>query len=142
MRVEGFAVSGSRLKRQKGNVVFEFAVVFPLFGLVLLGLVDVSRVMLTYHTLTHASEVAARYASVRSGTSTSPATTDMITDRVLESSVGLEESKVDVTATWSPSNSRGSTVRVEVAYAFTPVTPVVPWDTINLVGSAEARISN
>ncbi len=131
-----------RRNRQKGNVVFEFALVFPLFALVLLGLVDVSRAMLTYNTLTHASEVAARFASVRSGTSSSPATTGTITNRVIQSGVGLEPDKVDVTATWSPSNSRGSTVRVEVAYEFTPVTPFIPWDTINLVGSAESRISN
>ena len=129
-------------QRQKGNVVFEFALVFPLFAMLVLGLVDVSRAMLTYHTLTHASEVAARFAAVRSGTSTTPATVGLITDRVLESSVGLDPGKLDVNATWSPSNSRGAVVRVEVAYEFSPVTPVLPWDTIDLVGSAEARISN
>ena len=132
----------TRKQRQKGNVVFEFALVFPLFAMLVLGIVDVSRAMLAYHALTHASEVAARFAAVRSATSTTPATVGSITDRVLESSVGLDAAKVEVNATWSPANTRGSVVRVEVAYEFEPVTPVIPWDTIDLVGSAEARISN
>jgi Flp pilus assembly protein TadG len=131
-----------RRRRERGGAVFEFALVFPLIGLTALGLVDVSRAMLTYHTLTHASAAAARFASVRSSTSLTPATTGTITDRVVDSSVGLEPDKVTVTATWTPGNIRGATVHVETAYPFSPVTPFLPWDTINLVGSAEARISN
>jgi len=123
-------------------MVSEFAIVFPLFAIVFLGLVDVSRAMFTYHTLTHASEAAARFASVRSGTSTTPATTGTITARVLESGVGLDPDQVDVNAVWSPSNKRGGTVRVEVSYPFEPYTPFVPWGPLELVGSAEARISN
>jgi Flp pilus assembly protein TadG len=123
-------------------MVSEFALVFPLFAITFLGLVDVSRAMFTYHTLTHASEAAARFASVRSATSDSPATNATVTARVLEAGVGLDPGIVDVTTVWSPSNKRGGTVRVEVTYPFEPYTPFVPWGPLELVGSAEQRISN
>ena len=123
-------------------MVSEFAIVFPLFAIVVLGLVDVSRAMFTYHTLTHASEAAARFASVRSLTSTTPATNATVTARVLEAGVGLNADELEVNTVWTPNNKRGSTVRVEVAYPFEPYTPFIPWSTLELVGSAEARISN
>jgi hypothetical protein len=98
--------------------------------------------MLAYNALTHASEAAARFASVRSRTSLSPATTGTITTRVLQAGTGLEADKIDVTATWTPGNIRGGVVRVQIDYPYEPVTPFVPWDTITLTGSASARISN
>ena len=131
-----------RKRSERGGAVAEFAMIVPIVGLLFLGIIDCTRAMLAYHTLTHASEAAARFASVRSRTSTAPATTGTIKTRVLQSSTGLQAGQVDVTATWTPANVRGGVVRVQVAYPFEPITPFVPWETLNLTGSAEARISN
>jgi Flp pilus assembly protein TadG len=127
---------------QRGGAVFEFAMILPIIAILFLGIIDFSRAMLAYNALTHASEAAARFASVRSRTSTSPATTSTITTRVLQASTGLEADKIDVTATWTPGNIRGGIVVVQIDYPFELLTPFVPWETINLTGSASARISN
>ena len=127
---------------ERGGAVFEFAMLLPLISILFLGIIDFSRAMLAYNALTHASEAAARFASVRSKTSTTPATTASIKARVLQAGTGLEPGKVDVTATWTPGNMRGGVVLVEVEYPFEPMTPFLPWNTITLTGSASARISN
>ena len=133
----------SQQKRsQRGGAVFEFDMLLPLLSILFLGIIDFSRAMLAYNALTHASEAAARFASVRSRTSTTPATTGTITARVLQAGTGLEADKIEVTATWSPGNIRGGVVNVQLDYPFEPMTPFVPWETITLTGSASARISN
>jgi Flp pilus assembly protein TadG len=131
-----------RSKKQRGGAVVELAVIFPLLALLFFGLIDAGRAMLTYHTLTHASEAAVRFAAVRSRTSSDPATAGRIRQRVLEASSGLEDDKVLVNTTWTPGNVRGGTVTVRVRYGFSPITPFVPWDTIDLIGASESRISN
>ena len=133
----------SQQKRsQRGGAVFEFAMLLPLISILFLGIIDFSRAMLAYNALTHASEAAARFASVRSRTSQSPATTATIKTRVLQAGTGLEPDKIDVTATWTPGNIRGGIVSVQIDYPYDVITPFVPWDTITLTGSASARISN
>jgi len=133
----------SQQKRsQRGGAVFEFAMLLPLISILFLGIIDFSRAMLAYNALTHASEAAARFASVRSRTSQSPATTGTIKTRVLQAGTGLEPEKIDVTATWTPGNIRGGIVSGQIDYPYDVITPFVPWDTITLTGSASARISN
>lgn len=127
---------------QRGGAVFEFAMLLPLISILFLGIIDFSRAMLAYNALTHASEAAARFASVRSRTSLSPATTGTIKTRVLQAGTGLEPEKIDVTATWTPGNIRGGIVSVQIDYPYEVITPFMPWDTITLTGSASARISN
>ena len=94
-------------RSQRGGAVFEFAMLLPLISILFLGIIDFSRAMLAYNALTHASEAAARFASVRSRTSLSPATTGSIRDRVLQAGTGLEADKVAVIATWTPGNIGG-----------------------------------
>jgi Flp pilus assembly protein TadG len=114
----------------------------PLISILFLGIIDFSRAMLAYNALTHASEAAARFASVRSRTSLSPATTGSIRDRVLQAGTGLEADRIEVTATWTPGNIRGGLVRVQIDYPYQLLTPFMPWDALTLTGSASARISN
>jgi len=129
-------------RSQRGGAVFEFAMLLPLISILFLGIIDFSRAMLAYNALTHASEAAARFASVRSKTSLSPATTGSIRDRVVQAGTGLEGDKIIVTATWTPGNIRGGVVNIEIDYPYEVLTPFVPWRFITLTGSASARISN
>jgi len=131
-----------RKRSERGGAVYEFAMLLPLISVLFLGIIDFSRAMLAYNALTHASEAAARFASVRSRTSLSPATQGSIRDRVLQAGTGLEAGKVDVTATWTPGNIRGGVVEVQIGYPYELITPFLPWETITLTGSASARISN
>jgi len=131
-----------RKRSERGGAVFEFAMLLPLISILFLGIIDFSRAMLAYNALTHASEAAARFASVRSRTSMSPATQGSIRDRVLQAGTGLEADKVVVFATWTPGNIRGAVVEVQINYPYEPITPFLPWNTITLTGSASARVSN
>jgi Flp pilus assembly protein TadG len=137
-----FRRTSTKRNRQRGAAAAELAVAFPLVAIIIFGLVDASRAMLTYHTLTHASETAVRFAAVRSGTSGSPATEAAIRDRVIQMSSGLQSDQIAVNTNWTPGNMRGGTVRVRVTYPFSPMTPFIPWQTITLLGSAESQISN
>jgi Flp pilus assembly protein TadG len=59
--------------RQQGGVSVEYALVVPMFLLLIFGIIDVSRLLWTYTTLTRATEAAARCGAVNvtaCGTST------------------------------------------------------------------------
>src|ERR1700739_1050934 len=62
-------VSGLRkLKGEGGNNLIEFALVFMFFMSMMLGFVDFSRALYTYHFLSNAAREATRYASARGST--------------------------------------------------------------------------
>src|SRR5580704_18577820 len=57
-----------KLKGDDGNNLIEYAIVFMFFISMLLGIVDFSRALYTYHFLSEAAREATRYASVRRST--------------------------------------------------------------------------
>ncbi len=129
-------------KRQRGVVTVELGLILPLFALLFIGVIDMSRAMLAYSTLTHASQKAARFACVRSTSSDNPASEAQIKSRALQHIVGLDTSHVDVNTTYLPTNAPGSVVQVQLNYAFEPLTPFMPFENINLSGSSQMNISN
>jgi Flp pilus assembly protein TadG len=135
-------VKGRNKKRQRGAVTVELGLILPLFALLFIGVIDMSRAMLAYSTLTHASQKAARYACVRSTSSDNPASAAQIKSRALQHIVGLNTSEVDVNTTYLPTNAPGGVVQVQLNYAFEPLTPFMPFENINLSGSSQMNISN
>ena len=89
-----------------------------------------------------AARLATRYASVRSNTSGSPATTESIETYLIDHVDGLDPDLIEVTTSWSPANNRGSTVQVSVSYDFAPIMPFIPIESIELASSSESIISN
>jgi Flp pilus assembly protein TadG len=116
----------------RGSTTMELAIVLPLLLLLTIGSFETGRAVWAKHTLSHAVREGARYASVRSTASDDPATAAMIEARTKAAAVGLAANQVEVTTSWEPSNSAGSTVHVQARYAFHPVTPLLPFDTIEL----------
>lgn len=55
-------------RRQRGQGLVEFALVLPLFTIILLGMIDVGRVIWANNTVANAAREAARYAAVHGGT--------------------------------------------------------------------------
>ena len=104
--------------RDRGAAMVEMAILTPLLFLLTLGAFELGRGVWTKHTLSHVAREAARYASVRSVTSDDPATTGKIEARAKSAATGVDTSKMTVTTTWNPSNTAGSTVRVQVSYNF------------------------
>lgn len=127
---------------QRGTATAELGMVLPLFALLFIGAIDMSRAMFAYSTLTHASQKAARFACVRSSSSDNPASAEQIKARARQHIVGLNPAEVDVDTSYLSTNAPGGTVQVQLSYSFEPLTPFVPFETINLAGSSQMNISN
>src|SRR4029077_17627636 len=57
-----------KLMGEDGNNLIEYAFVFMFFMSMVLGIVDFSRALYTYHFLSNVAREATRYASVRGST--------------------------------------------------------------------------
>lgn len=60
---QGVLTCGARAGNERGSVAVEFALIAPIFFLVLFGMIDFSRVYYTVNNLTAAVREGARYAS-------------------------------------------------------------------------------
>lgn len=116
-----------RKKRRRGAVIVEFSLVFILFIVVVMTLMEFGRAMWTYATLAHATRQVARFCMIRG--SANPATAAQLQAVVKRhcSSNGLDSSQVVATTTWnddpSPASiSRGDFVEVRLTYPFRFVT--------------------
>jgi Flp pilus assembly protein TadG len=155
-----------KLMGEDGNNLIEYALVFMFFMSMVLGIVDFSRALYTYHFLSNVAREATRYASVRGSTcnndsSCSAATPDTGPaapgNKVVQDYVativppGIDSSKVTVQPNWpvqanSPTicnttiNAPGCTVEVQVSYKFTFVVPFIRNTPLPLSSSSEMII--
>ena len=95
----------------------QFALVLPVFLSMVLGLMDVGRLLWTQNTVAKAAKKAARFAIVNGSTSGVPATATTITANVAGHLAGLSQAPT-VTVAWDPDNAPGGLVTVEVSYPF------------------------
>lgn len=102
-------------KRQRGDGLVEFALVLPVLLLLVFGILDGGRAVYAYHVVANSAREGARYASVATRTP------DQVRSRVLSYAVALSPDRLSVVLTYPTT----TTVRVEVRYNFTLVTPVV-----------------
>lgn len=129
------------LKREEGSSIFEFSLSAFMLVMVLLGVVEMGRMILVYTTITNAARAGARYAIVhgvdRTGTGTGgPSGSGSVTQvqTVVQNFasaglISLPTSAITVTypqasATGpctSAGNAVGCTVQVAVSYPFTPL---------------------
>jgi Flp pilus assembly protein TadG len=129
-----------------GQTLVEFALIVPIFILMMVGIFDVGRAIYTYSTINNAAHEAVRLAIVDQNA------TD-VQDRAVSQAVGVGVAPGDVTVRWldadyadlAPCNVTpryGCTVEVTVRYAFTAATPMISqlMGTINLEGLARQPI--
>jgi Flp pilus assembly protein TadG len=117
--------------RSRGQALAEFALVAPIFFVILFGIIESGRFIFHYEMLSSATRDGARYAIVHGGTSSNPATADEIEDVVLDSALAIaDDGNLVVTTVWPVSNARGETVTVGVAYTYDPIVPLLPPITI------------
>jgi Flp pilus assembly protein TadG len=151
-----------KLKGQDGNNLIEYALVFMFFMSMVLGIVDFSRALYTYHFLSNAAREATRYAAVRGSTcnydlSCSAATPDtgpaapgntVIQDYVATIvPPGLNSTNLTTTPSWpgtgticTVANNPGCPVEVQVSYNFTFVVPFIRTTPLTLSSSSEMII--
>ncbi|MEO8193401.1 MAG: TadE family protein [Gemmatimonadales bacterium] len=137
-----------RWKSERGNVMVEFAMVLPIFLLVVWGVVDFARAFYTSNSLATAVREGARFAAVREWKS--PAATaaqiaasrDSVKMKVKASFIPFGGPAIDTTKVVVTFSDAQGTVTVEdTAYDWTTSTPlnVIPGGTIKMKKKAVFR---
>jgi Flp pilus assembly protein TadG len=110
-----------KMRGQRGQTMVEFAIVLPIFLLLLLGIAQGGIAFNNYIQLTDAARAGARYGAPLACSGTCNRTS-LVTTKVKASAANLNTSQVGVTitTTWQP----GTDLRVCASYPFS----------INLIG--------
>src|SRR6476660_9524323 len=128
----------SRRNRSRAQALVEFALVAPMFFLLLFGIIEAGRFIFYYETLSNATREGARYAIVNGantlgcpsgppapGSSACDTSGANVSARVRQSGIGLPNA-ITVTPTWTPDNGRGSTANVTAQMTYHVLVPLVP----------------
>jgi Flp pilus assembly protein TadG len=121
-------------KMDRGSTLVEFSLIAFMFIMVLLGVVEMGRMVLVYTTVANAARAGARYAIVHGGDRTGsgvngpsgPGSTTQIQTVVQNfASAGLVNvSNLNVNVTYpNGANTAGSPVSVTVSYTYDPLIP-------------------
>jgi Flp pilus assembly protein TadG len=115
----------ARARRESGQSLVEFALVFPIFLLILMAIVDFGWAFRGYIVATNAAREGARWGVI--GASTDG--TDGVIARVVDRSSGvLSSDQITVYCDETESDlddcRSGSTVKVDVEYEYHYITPV------------------
>jgi Flp pilus assembly protein TadG len=121
-------------KMDRGSTLVEFSLVAFMFIMILLGVVEMGRMVLVYTTVANAARAGARYAIVHGGDRTGsgvngpsgPGSTTQIQTVVQNfASAGLVNvSNLNVNVTYpNGANTAGSPVSVTVSYTYDPLIP-------------------
>ena len=140
----------TRLRRRRdgrGQSLVEFAVVFPVFILLLAGMVDFGLGLYANVTIINAAREGARL-----GVTLQPMDTNAIEDRVEAMATGLDLTNLTVTSTClrpsgstfvacaSPLWASGDSVKVQVDYAYSMVWPLTFGTQLDLSSTVQMRI--
>ncbi len=106
---------------RRGQSIVEFAIVFPLFLLLVMMIVDFGRAIWYYNAISNGAREGARYAIINS-----PDRTDAVIKQfVREKAVGVPLVDADITITPAVTRTPMDPVEVSVSFQFTPITPLV-----------------
>jgi Flp pilus assembly protein TadG len=86
-------------KKTLGQSLVEFAILGPLFFMLVFGIIEGGRLLWTFHTVTNAAKEGARYTTVRGAGTTLPggvATDASIEDYILTKTTGLGADQLEV----------------------------------------------
>jgi Flp pilus assembly protein TadG len=137
----------------------EFALIAPLFFLLVLVIIEGGRFILYYQALSNATREGARYAIVHGSNSSCPSgpmapgagtpdgcydpTGANVVQRVKDSAFGLFGSGVNVTPVWGAlGNGRESDVTVTAAYTYRTLIPLLPIPPITVTAESTLVVNN
>jgi Flp pilus assembly protein TadG len=151
-------------RRSAGQALAEFALVAPLFFLILFSIIDFGRYVYYVQILNNAAREGARYGIVHGANSLNPSgppqsgttSRDVPGANVIavarNFAIGVigDSSVLTITPTWlaypfcvNPgTNAREDCVRVQVTYQFHSVIPLVPIPAIEITGESTLVINN
>lgn len=139
-----------RRRRAFGQALAEFALVAPIFFLMLFAIIDFGRYVYYVQILNNAAREGARYAIVHGDLgvpSTGPP--DDLSGAAVKSTVRnylvgvIDGGALTIDATWpAGTNLRGNLVTVQVDYDFRSVIPIVPIPALTVRGESTLVINN
>jgi Flp pilus assembly protein TadG len=116
-----------RHRRERGQSLVEFALVLPVFLILVFGIIDFSMALRSYVTLTNATREGARYGALGATKGTFPASCsnpNTVVGRVCEAASGLDLDDVRVTYPDAGGKLPGNSVVVSARYDYEFITPV------------------
>ncbi len=140
-----FARTGDRTKGA-GQALAEFAMVAPMFVLMLMAIMEGGRFVFYYEMLSSATREGARYAIVHGSNSSCPSgpmpggATNPCDPPGNNVKTATRDAAIGIAGTgqlfvsdpqWPVSNARGEDVTVAIQYTYTPLLPVLPAITIS-----------
>lgn len=164
IKTSALKAAALRVHRQEsGATLVEFAISLILFMTLILGIVEFSLAMYSYHFVSYSAQQAARYAIVRGSRwkSACPsadsydcdASAANIQDYVRGlASPGIDPNSITVTTSWpgttpsgsatgcTPANKGGCVVTINVSYPFNISIPFVPAKTLQFSANSEMVI--
>lgn len=135
-----------RNHRVRGQAVPEFALVAPIFFLLLFGVIEAGRLVFFYEALSNATRAGARYAIVHGSNSACPSgpmpgtlvnicdpAADNVRAAVRDAAFGIVGTGDfdELSVTYPEANGRGDQVTVVARYTYVPLMPVLPSFTIS-----------
>lgn len=123
-----------------GNAAIEFALCASVFFMMLFGIVELGRLMYTYHELVQAARIGTRYAIVHGASSSAPATASQIAGVTAAASAAITTAEVSVA--FSPNNQAGSQVTVAIAHPFRFLFGIMPAGPFTLTSHVSQLIAN
>jgi len=111
--------------RSRGVTALEALVLLPVFLLLLLSILDMTRLLWTRSILSHAARETVRYATVHGSASDNPVNASDLRQRFLQSSYAIDPAALTLTITpnWDEDSSPGTRFRLVANYEF-----VFLWD--------------
>lgn len=142
MKRDGIGKERAPRLNEIGSALLEFGLVVVVFFMFVFGVMDFGRALYTYHFVSNAACQATRYAIVRGSSSTDPVTATDIQNYVKSiTPEGIDPNSLKVSTTWSPNDSPGSSVHVQVSDNFKFMTPVLDSYQMTLSDSSQMVIS-
>jgi hypothetical protein len=150
----------------RGQAMVEFAMVAPMFFLLLFGIVEAGRFVFYYETLSHATREGARYAIVNGantlgcptgppapGSSACDAPGNNVITRVRQAATGMPGTGISVERCWwytvcdfathgDGDNGRGASVTVAASYTYRSLIPLVPLPPITVTAESSLVVNN
>ena len=133
--------TGRRSKRRRGAVMIESALAMLVFIVLVAGIMEIGLTLFVSSSIGFAAQRAARFASVRGNRSGHPASVADIQQTARSYAAPLSSGGVNVTVTWTPDNSPGSTVLVKVSYSIAPLILPLSGGVLTLEGKARQIVA-
>ena len=133
--------------RSRGQALAEFALVIPIFLILIFAVIEGGRFIFHYEVLNNATREGVRYAIIHGENSADPIgpgddarMESVISDAAFALPGGFDSVILEYSGPNGNTNKRGSNVSVSATYSYTPLMPVLP--VITIAAEANGVVNN